>query len=65
MEDVQKTDAIETDKLEEVTGGDDLKRERVPKYRCQNCGQIYALPKGPNGMNCLVCGGKLVFVCIE
>ena len=63
MEDVQKTDAIETDKLEEVTGGDN--RGKVPKYRCQRCGQKYALPKGPNGMNCLVCGGKLVFVCIE
>ena len=65
MEDVQKTDAIEIDKLEEVTGGDDLRRERVAKYRCQSCGQTYALPKGPNGMNCLVCGGKLVFIGVE
>lgn len=32
MEDVQKTDAIEIDKLEEVTGGDDLRGDRVPKY---------------------------------
>ena len=59
MEDVQKTDAIETDQLEEVTAGG---MGKVPKYRCERCGQKYALPKGPNGMNCLVCGGKLVFV---
>ena len=65
MENIEKADAIKIDKLEEVTGGDDLRRERVAKYRCQSCGQTYALPKGPNGMNCLVCGGKLVFVCIE
>ena len=65
MEDVQKTDAIETDKLEEVTGGDELRGDRVPKYRCQKCGQKYALPKGPNGMNCLVCGGKLEFIGVE
>ena len=62
MEDVQKTDAIETDQLEEVTGGG---MGKVPKYTCERCGQKYALPKGPNGMNCLVCGGKLVFIGVE
>ena len=65
MENIEKADAIEIDKLEEVIGGDDLRGGKVPKYRCERCGQIYALPKGHNGMNCLVCGGKLVFVCIE
>lgn len=65
MENIEKAEAIEIDKLEEVTGGGDLRGERLPKYRCERCGQIYALPKGPKGMNCLVCGGKLVFVCIE
>lgn len=48
---IQEALACKYDKLEEVTGGDDLRRERVPKYRCQSCGQTYALPKGPNGMN--------------
>ena len=51
MENIEKADAIEIDKLEEVTGGDDLRGGKVPKYRCQSCGQTYALPKGPNGMN--------------
>ena len=34
MENIEKANAIEIDKLEEVTGGDDLRGERVPKYRC-------------------------------
>ena len=34
-----------------VSGGDDLRGGKVPKYRCERCGQKYALPKGPNGMN--------------
>ena len=42
MEDVQKTDAIETDKLEEVTGGDELGRAQLYKYRCQRCGQKHS-----------------------
>ena len=65
MENIEKADAIEIDKFEEVTGGDDLRGGKVPKYRCERCGQKYALPKGPNGMNCLVCGGKLVFIGVE
>ena len=65
MENIEKADAIEIDKIEVVTGGDDLRGKRLAKYRCERCGQTYALSKEPKGMNCLVCGGKLVFVCIE
>ena len=65
MENIEKADAIEIDKIEKVTGGDDLKGKRLAKYRCERCGQTYALSKEPKGMTCLVCGGKLVFVCIE
>ena len=39
MENIEKADAIEIDKLEEVTGGDDLRGGKVPKYRCERCGQ--------------------------
>ena len=58
MEDVQKTDAIETDKLEEVAGG------YVPLYNfeCQRCGRTIPLPTPTTGLDCPYCGGKLVFV---
>ena len=56
---------LKEEDTEKVTGGDDLRGGKVPKYRCERCGQKYALPKGPNGMNCLVCGGKLVFIGVE
>ena len=56
---------LKEEEAEKVSGGDDLRGGKVPKYRCERCGQKYALPKGPNGMNCLVCGGKLVFIGVE
>ena len=63
MEDVQKTDAIETDQLEEVTAGG---MGKVPKYRCQRCGQKYSFSKTSDALkHCLVCGGKLEFIGVE
>ena len=56
---------LKEEEAEKVSGGDDLRGGKVPKYRCERCGQKYALPKGPKGMNCLICGGKLVFIGVE
>ena len=66
MENIEKANAIEIDKLEEVTGGDELGRAQLYKYRCQRCGQKYSFSKTSDALkHCLVCGGKLEFIGVE
>ena len=61
--DLETIKALNTEEMEKVSGGNELGRTKLYKYRCQRCGQKYSFSKASDVLKqCLVCGGNLEFV---
>ena len=56
METIDKKEIVETDQIEEVTGGEDGRRRVVFIMYCGHCQKEFRQPAGPGKGVCPYCG---------